>query len=192
MLKKLPKYVADRWKRLVDDWVYGNKSKDGSKYPPFAKFVRFVSVVARIACGPVGSDVSVEHAGKHSQSLGESLSTKKTKKSSSEARTFSASTEQPLMKKCVKCQGEHAVTSCQQVANMPLQERKRMVADLRLSKGCLKKGHLWRNCTRKARCETCGRLIPLCCTTQRLLRGRQRIRRERPPVCKQQAAPATV
>ena len=158
MLKKLPKYVVDRWKRIVDDWVYGNKSKEGSKY---AEFVRFVSVEARIACGPVGNDVSVEHAGKRRQSLGESLSTKKkTKKSPSEARTFSASTEQPLMKKCVKCQGEHAVTSCQQVVNMPLQERKRMVADLRLCRGCLKKGHLWRNCTRKARCEKCGRLHP--------------------------------
>ena len=64
------------------------------------------------------------------------------------------------MKKCVKCQGEHAVTSCPQVMSMLLHERRKMVADLRLCRGCLKKGHLWRDCLRKARCDACGRQHP--------------------------------
>ena len=54
MLKKLPRHLTDRWRRVVDDWLHGARSADGSRYPPFSEFVRFISLDARIACGPVG------------------------------------------------------------------------------------------------------------------------------------------
>ena len=52
------------------------------------------------------------------------------------------------------------MTACRQVLDMPLEERKKMVTELRLCRGCLRQGHLWRNCQRKARCETCNKIHP--------------------------------
>ncbi|KAF0306216.1 hypothetical protein FJT64_022233 [Amphibalanus amphitrite] len=48
VLKKLPAYVTDRWKRLVDTRVYGATPS----YPTFTDFVELVATEARIACGP--------------------------------------------------------------------------------------------------------------------------------------------
>ncbi|KAF0289463.1 hypothetical protein FJT64_012313 [Amphibalanus amphitrite] len=49
VLKKLPYYVSDRWKRVVDSSVFGRSPR----YPTFAAFVDFITTEARIACGPV-------------------------------------------------------------------------------------------------------------------------------------------
>ena len=160
MVKKLPKHVVDNWKKKVDDWLYGKKSREGSRYPPFSEFVRFISVEARIACGPVGSGGAADNSDKLNQDARESRNRRQGKKSGSEARVFTASTEQVHVKKCVKCQGNHALVSCPQVMAMSLAERKRMVAELHLCRGCLKRGHLWRHCLRRAQCETCGRQHP--------------------------------
>ena len=49
ILKKLPRYIADRWNRIVDRWLYDTAD---SRYPPFSEFCKFISDEARVVCGP--------------------------------------------------------------------------------------------------------------------------------------------
>ena len=53
LLRKLPKYISDRWKRVVDTSVYEPSEDQPSGYPAFSEFVSFLGKEARIACGPV-------------------------------------------------------------------------------------------------------------------------------------------
>ena len=65
MVRKLPRYLVDRWSREVDRWL--NKDEDQPRseitssearkgevgYPPFSVFCRFLQRESRIACNPV-------------------------------------------------------------------------------------------------------------------------------------------
>ena len=59
MIRKLPRYICDRWGREVDHWlnVNGQELEDStasdSPYPPFSAFCDFLKREARIACNPV-------------------------------------------------------------------------------------------------------------------------------------------
>ncbi|KAF0289057.1 hypothetical protein FJT64_012616 [Amphibalanus amphitrite] len=61
VLKKLPYYVSDRWKRVVDSSVFGRSPR----YPTFAAFVDFITTEARIACGPVSMQMEVKVFHRH-------------------------------------------------------------------------------------------------------------------------------
>ena len=50
IVSKLPRYMSDRWKRKVDEWIYGGT---GRGYPPFAEFVQFIRKDASVACSPI-------------------------------------------------------------------------------------------------------------------------------------------
>ncbi|KAF0305111.1 hypothetical protein FJT64_023225 [Amphibalanus amphitrite] len=58
VLKKLPYYVSDRWKRVVDSTVFGRSPR----YPTFAAFVDFITTEARIACGPVSMQMEADRS----------------------------------------------------------------------------------------------------------------------------------
>ncbi|CAH3178660.1 unnamed protein product, partial [Porites lobata] len=73
MLQKLPRYLIDRWSREVDRWLNkegeeqnrGEESVpdgDGTAYPPFKAFCRFLEREARIACNPVTTRPHKEEA----------------------------------------------------------------------------------------------------------------------------------
>ena len=66
MVRKLPRYLIDRWSREVDRWLnkdedqYQSKEKSDATngeagYPPFSVFCHFLQRESRIACNPVTS-----------------------------------------------------------------------------------------------------------------------------------------
>jgi hypothetical protein len=48
MLSKLPKWLSNRWSRVV----YKSR-EEKNKFPPFSEFVRFLVIQSNIACDPV-------------------------------------------------------------------------------------------------------------------------------------------
>ena len=66
MVRKLPRYLIDRWSREVDRWLNKDEDQCQSKekcdltdgetgYPPLSVFCRFLQRESRIACNPVTS-----------------------------------------------------------------------------------------------------------------------------------------
>ncbi|PFX14992.1 hypothetical protein AWC38_SpisGene20814 [Stylophora pistillata] len=65
MVRKLPRYLVDRWSREVDRWLNKDEAQPHSEimssdirkgevgYPPFSVFCRFLQRESRIACNPV-------------------------------------------------------------------------------------------------------------------------------------------
>ncbi|XP_043211655.1 uncharacterized protein LOC122376051 [Amphibalanus amphitrite] len=159
VLKKLPYYVSDRWKRVVDSSVFGRSPR----YPTFAAFVDFITTEARIACGPVSMQMEGEADTRGARPRGK-------------VHTFSSSAEvcnacghqsNPAREKsvtrsrqCVICGADHSVTACSKFIKMTLTDRRHAVEERRLCRGCLRPGHMWRDCRRKERCSVCQRLHP--------------------------------
>ncbi|XP_043200214.1 uncharacterized protein LOC122369489 [Amphibalanus amphitrite] len=164
VLKKLPAYVTDRWKRLVDTRVYGATPS----YPTFTDFVELVATEARIACGPV------------SVQMEESLHTRDPKQARGKVHTFTSSTDNPCgacghkteersvsketttrsRRPCIICGEDHTVHACKKFMAMSLEDRKVQVLKKRLCRGCLKPGHMWRDCRRRDKCDKCSKAHP--------------------------------
>ena len=159
MVKKLPKYLVDRWKREVDKWLYNREGEATGRHPPFAEFVRFVRVEARIACGPVDVDMPEDRRATPSRAP------------QSKVRTFVSATE---VKKahtehddgvrrtltCELCQQQHEIKNCDMFKNMTVGDRNIKVNQLSLCRGCLKKGHRWKECRSREKCDVCSRWHP--------------------------------
>ena len=159
VLKKLPHYVSDRWKRIVDSSVFGCSPR----YPTFASFVDFMTKEARIACGPVSMQMEGEADTRTARPRG------KVHTFSSSAEVCNACGQQsnPAREKsvtrsrqCAICGADHSVTSCSKFSKMTLTDRRHAVEEKRLCRGCLRPGHMWRDCRRKERCSVCQRLHP--------------------------------
>ena len=122
-----------------------------------------MSKEARIACGPANVLLETETEVKGVRPRGK-------------AHAFSSSVEvcntcghkgredhrkpRTGVKQCAKCNGEHAISSCDQFKRMTLADRQKMVEEKRLCRGCLRAGHLWRDCRRRERCSLCQRSHP--------------------------------
>ncbi|XP_064631008.1 uncharacterized protein LOC135489540 [Lineus longissimus] len=160
ILRKLPRYIVDRWSRIVDTRL----SKDDPSYPS----CDFIVKEARIACSPVslrGEDSS----GKPDKAKGtanhfksKTLSTV-AKSSKTEPQPKSEQTSQkpkPKARKCAVCSNPHGVATCPTFAAMSLTERKTTLKDKALCYGCLRFGHRRATCKTKLTCEVCSKLHP--------------------------------
>ena len=166
LLKKLPKYIVDRWKRVVDSSVYGPGEGQPSRYPAFSEFVAFLSKEARVACGPV--------------SIQEAYDTEKSQQpykqpGNSKVRAFATGTEATSQSAsyCRVCKGHHTVKDCSDFRTMNLSRRHEAVKSCGLCRGCLKPGHIWRSCKKRDRCDKCSRWHPTLLHDDSLMRTRE-------------------
>ena len=102
LIEKLPKYLADRWNRVIDRWLYGpERGQDTSLmmssgcYPPFSTFCQFISDESRIACGPgyVYSTQSTKKAPQTQSQFGQMSRPGKPKVGSFASQTATATTD---------------------------------------------------------------------------------------------------
>ena len=151
IVTKLPRYISDRWKRKVDEWLYEGAHRG---YPPFEEFVKFIRKEARVACSPI--DLFSDREIRQTQDRN---GQEKRQGATKSVRTFTSSTVIPN-RTCVLCQQTHSLEECSAFKAMSLSDRHGAMKKHRLCWGCFKKGHVRRDCTRKKRCEICSKYHP--------------------------------
>ena len=142
----------------------GKQAKAG--YPPFAEFCKFMRKEARIACNPVTSlqALKAEEA-KDKVEPGRSKFNSRDK-GDFRVRTFATKSEEKSgnamadssSKKifCAFCKNNHELDLCEKFSQIALSERKKFVQANALFRGCLKWGHVYKECRGR---KTCRRLI---------------------------------
>ena len=162
MTVKLPKWASTRWGRTVYKW-----KKETGEFPPFSEFVKYVVMEADIVCDPVncrqrkteeefkGLRNKRDYRAHHRRSGTDPARTlaTQTKKEDYEERERSA-------KICALCNGMHELESCTEYKKMDVKARKELAKTKGLCFGCLGRGHLSRECKKRKKCGTCGKLHP--------------------------------
>ena len=158
MTAKLPKWASTRWGRTVYKW-----KKEKGEFPPFSEFVKYVAMEAGIICDPVncrqwkteeefkGLRNKRGYRAHHGRSGTDPARTLATKREDYEERERSA-------KICALCNGMHELESCTEYKKMDVKARKELAKGLCF--GCLGRGHLSRECKKRKKCGTCGKLHP--------------------------------
>ncbi|XP_070565729.1 uncharacterized protein [Ptychodera flava] len=172
ILRKLPKYIANRWDRYVykhmkSDDVDLHDDDDGgnpyASYPSFSKLCDFLTEEAKIVCGPAhrNTEDSIKKTDgeptRGKQNAARSLKTdthdSKQRPQPKQSSTSSKNTNKP----CVVCKGQHNMESCDDYLKMTLNDREALVMSKGLCMSCLRWGHRRRDCRSKKVCSTCGK-----------------------------------
>lgn len=161
LLKKLPDWMVRRWSRIVVGVLDGS-----GDYPSFACFTDFLQREARIACNPIASPLLMnvkatdERLPKRVKALNTSIQSKK-----SSPRSLENSRPKPP---CLVCKDEtHGVAKCPIFAKRTTDEKKSFIHENHLCFGCLRKGHVTKDCRRRHSCSTCGKRHPTCLHVER-------------------------
>ena len=183
MIRKLSSYLVTRWSRIVDEWVTLDEleddevplSKEGvmkTGYPPFAEFCKFVKIEARMSCNPVTSLQALK-TGETNNSNPRGTNFNPREKGNFYARTLatgSSEEKENAVEKtsssntkrviCPFCKENHELDLCVKFPKMPLSERRKFAQANPLCWGCLKWGHLSKECKRRKVCNICNRRHP--------------------------------
>ena len=164
MASKLPKWALTRWGRKVYTWK--NEKK---KSPPFAEFVQYVVVEADIACDPITLSQQKTENSPRSRRPGDYGNSKNTfrKPSDGLARSLAtkvsgenANKEKPEVIACAMCGKTHELESCKSYLDMDVKARKEFAKTKGLCFGCLRQGHVSRDCKDRKRCDSCKKGHP--------------------------------
>ena len=139
LLQKLPDWIISRWGRVASD----SKKRYGA-YPSFCAFADFISEEANIACDPVTSLDSLRDV------------TDERKKASTPARTLASDAHFGETESCFLCKkGSHLLTECRTFGGKSAEEKQAFVMKNGLCFGCLRHGHMSKNCVGKSLCKIC-------------------------------------
>lgn len=162
LLKKLPEWMVRRWSRIVVE----EQDKSGD-YPCFAHFTEFLQKEARIACNPIASPFLMytrstdERFPKRAKALNTSSLINST------LGTPETSYSRPRIP-CLACKDEtHGVVKCPTFAAKTHDDKKAFIHENHLCFGCLRKGHITKDCKRRHTCSTCGLRHPTCLHIER-------------------------
>lgn len=162
LLQKLPDWATTRWNRYVS-----KELDEGKLYPNFAEFADFVAEEASIACNPISSLHALkysnekpdkEHKRLKASTLVTSMKVSQTPKPNSQdsdaSETGKGSKISPAIQtkrqiECVCCQKDHFIYKCDKFAAMSLDEKKKFVRGNSMCFGCLRVGHISKNCKKK-------------------------------------------
>ena len=182
IIQKLPNHLVIRWSRVVDEWIAvdeleedshtprtdGKQTKAG--YPPFAEFCKFMRKEARIACNPVTSPqalraeeakdkVTPGRSKFNSQDKGDfRVRTFATKSEEKSGNVVADSSSKKII--CAFCKNNHELDLCEKFSQIALSERKKFVQANALCWGCLKWGHVYKECRGRKTCRRCSRRHP--------------------------------
>ena len=182
ILKKLPNYLVARWSRVVDRWVAEeeldeeqseetlqtakNRAKVG--YPPFSEFCKFMKKEARISCNPVTSPQALKGEDKGNEERARSRFQLRERRSPGAGAFATGSQEErgsyqkekersnPKGHACLFCKDNHELDVCVPFLKLPLPERRKFVQVKGLCWGCLRWGHVQKECRRRKLCKTCN------------------------------------
>lgn len=171
LLMKLPDWATTRWNRHV------TKELDrGNPYPGFEAFSDFIAEEARIACNPISSLHALkggdENPGREKRRLKVNTLATSAKVSQRANRTDSqdkdssasdgdkGSKESKRQIECSCCKERHFIYKCDKFTAMSQEEKKRFILDNKMCYGCLRVGHVSKECRKRATCNICKRSHP--------------------------------
>ena len=156
LISKLPDWIVTRWSRIVHQF-----KEDHKRFPPFKYFVDFICKEAKIASDPVTSLQSLKSDDSRTTRYSDNKPSRKF-----EGRSFAAETKvsDPSKSKynCLFCGKGHELDYCKDFLSKFMSERKEFARSKNLCFGCLRQGHVSRNCTRKKKCKKCSKNHPTC------------------------------
>ena len=148
LLGKLPLYMHDRWRNVVE------RCREKQKLPAFKDLVDFMKLESRKANHPLyGKDAMyVAPAENRSSTQRSSAAAVFDKPDKPELKPpFDKATIHP----CLFCGKDHTLHSCETIRSKPFKERLDFLRSKRLCFGCLKFGHIKVDCHSKASCGLC-------------------------------------
>ena len=158
LLKKLPEWIVRKWSRIVVDEL-----DTTGNYPDFACFTEFLSKEARIACNPVASPLllNLKPTDERQPKRAKAFNTNTQTKITSQDNPGASKTK--FKSACTFCKNEtHVITKCSSFTAKSAEEKKAFIHENRLCFGCLRKGHMTRECKRRHTCHICSRRHPTC------------------------------
>ncbi|XP_035985253.1 uncharacterized protein LOC118558808 [Fundulus heteroclitus] len=163
LLKKLPEWIVRRWSRIVVD-----KLDESGDYPDFKCFTEFLSKEAKIACNPIASPL----LGNFKFAADRTPKRARTFNINAQRQGFSHETQDTNSYKpklpCLVCKSEtHGITRCPAFASKSVEDKRTFIHENRLCFGCLRKGHVTKDCKRRHTCSICRRRHPTCLHEER-------------------------
>ncbi|RUA07048.1 MAG: hypothetical protein DSY43_00675 [Gammaproteobacteria bacterium] len=155
LMRKLPTYLQDRWRRQVI-----NIRASTDRLPGFKNFADFLRIEAKIATDPVFSKQALAKSTTRDQ---QARTTKvdnyqrgRTYRVTSHAINAESSATSQASSKCMLCKVEtHDLDDCKCFKEKTLADRKKFLAEKQLCYGCYKPGHRSRGCIQKKECTVC-------------------------------------
>ena len=182
MLRKIPRHLADRWTREVDRWLnkeeqvssdVSAKTTRSAAYPPFSAFCDFLKKESRIACNPITSLKTKEEGERKEESQGRGRFTGNNRNKSLGAGSFATEAEEvkdssrerkedkkPKADHCLLCKKAHNLDECEKFAKMSQTERIEFIRSRGICLGCLKYGHMKKDCRGRKICKKCKGFQP--------------------------------
>ena len=152
---KLPDWLSARWNRRVTEFQDEQKM-----FPDFSHFVKFLNKEARIACNPITSLQAIKPTELDNKYLYKDKSRRNT---ALNAKTLSTSSNEKSISVCLFCKKPgHALHKCRKLMERSVEERVKFVQSEKLCFGCLKHGHISKNCTSRSVCDKCQKFHPSC------------------------------
>ncbi|XP_030597267.1 uncharacterized protein LOC115788399 isoform X1 [Archocentrus centrarchus] len=161
LLKKLPEWIVRKWSPIVVDAL----DTSGS-YPDLACFTKFLNREARIACNPIASPFSMDfkHTDERSSKRAKALNTNAKSSTPEKQDTNYSKVKVP----CCVCKNEtHGIAKCPTFTAKSIEDKKAFILETRLCFGCLRKGHITKDCKRRHTCNICSRRHPTCLHEER-------------------------
>lgn len=182
MLRKLPRNLAERWTREIDRWL--NKEEQVSSgvsvrstcsaaYPPFSAFCEFLKKESRIACNPVTLLKTKEEGEKKDETQRRGRFNGNNRNKPFDAGSFATEAEEvkdssrerkedkkPKRDHCLLCKKAHNLDECEKFAKMSQTEKIEFIRSRGICLGCLKYGHMKRDCRGRKICKKCKGFHP--------------------------------
>lgn len=133
------------------------------RYPDFVCFTEFLSREARIACNPIASPLLInfklvdDRIPKRAKAFNTNTQTKSFAQERQEANSH-----RPKWP-CFVCKSEaHGITRCPTFTVKSVEDKRAFIHENWLCFGCLRKGHMTKDCKRWHTCTACNLRHPTC------------------------------
>lgn len=167
LLRKLPEWIVQRWSRIVVEEL--DKSQD---YPNFARFTKFIQNEAKVVCNPVASPFLINERASEERHVKRAKALSTTIQPKSPPIPVSTSRPKPP---CLFCKEEsHGIAKCPAFAAKTSDDKKVFIQENCLCFGCLRRGHVTKECRGRHSCSKCGRRHPTCLHTERVNEPKER------------------
>ncbi|RXN10419.1 hypothetical protein ROHU_030778 [Labeo rohita] len=160
LLKKLPTWIVRNWNKIVVEEL--DSSGD---FPNFKRFSEFLQRESKLVCNPVTSSLLM------SVKASDERYPKRAKAFHTRVQVKGATHQRPEFQQelqCPVCQSKaHNIVKCPNFAVRSIDDKRSFIRENHLCFGCLKKGHITKNCKRRHKCGTCGLSHPTCLHEER-------------------------